>query len=195
MTSFTLIKPTSSANSIMCKVVFQVAMVFGVILLCVAAYGTYLPSDTCNVWCKSLTWAGFVVMAWTCLYFGFSAIPRENIIGCCDGKATCECDGRGPQVSHAYTAGEIVDILCLPCTVTKIVGSILFCWPCKLYDWEQEKWKRADALTNAQKDLDAARQQIAALTKAVQNQTGWAIVGTAPSAPPEVSSVSGDPKV
>lgn len=147
-------------------------MVFGVILLCVAAYGTYLPSDTCNVWCKSLTWAGFVVMTWTWLYFGISAYPRDAIMPCCDGRASCECDGKGELVSHAYTTGEVVDILCLPCTFVKA----LFCWPYWVFECLKKKWGGADELTEAKK-------QIAALTSALAERI------PVPSAPP-----SGDPK-
>jgi len=172
----------------MCKVLFPIVLVFGVMLVGVAIYGTFLPSDTCNAWCKGLTWAGFLVMTWTTLYFSFSASPRENIVPCCDGRAAPDCDGSGPRTGHPYTAGEIVDVLCLPCTVIKA----FFCWPCWVYECQKKKWAKADELANTAEKLAAAEKRIAELTAV---RPAWENMATAPSAPPGHGSTIGDPKV
>ena len=171
----------------MCKVLFPIALVFATILVGVAVYGTVLPSETCNAWCKGLTWAGFLVMTWTSLYFGFSAAPRGTVVGCCDGKAGCECDGRGEQISHAYTAGEIVDVLCLPCTVIKA----FFCWPYSVYECLKKKWAKDDELANTAEKLAAAEKRIAELTALTVRPVAWVSAATAP---PAHASTNGDPK-
>jgi hypothetical protein len=104
-------------------VAFALCVCFGVIFTGLGIYGATKHSDTCDVWCKSLTFVGVFLVSWVATYVGFSTcIPRETIV--CDGIWRGNYNNQSIRVFDDILAQDVLYWMACPC-----------CFPCRIFEW------------------------------------------------------------
>lgn len=108
-------------------IILKSLLVLSIILIGISIYSSFLPSTTCTLMCKSITWTGFIVMTWFILYYAFSSFPSNTINPCCSSEiSNVICN----DCHINSSSSEAVDFLCFPCVIIKAI----FIWPWWIYE-------------------------------------------------------------
>lgn len=103
--------------------VFAVYVCFAVIFTGLGIWGATKPSDTCDIYCKTLTFVGVFTVAWIATYVGFlTCIPHDAVV--CDGMFRGQYSNQSVRVFKDILAEDVLYWMRTPC-----------CFPCRIWQW------------------------------------------------------------
>jgi hypothetical protein len=105
---------------------------FVVIFTGLGIWGATKHSDTCDVYCKSLTFIGVFGVAWIATYVGFlTCIPSDAIV--CDGTFRGNYNGQTARVFDDVKAQDVLFWMrtpcCFPCRIIRWMKTLVICCP------------------------------------------------------------------
>ena len=107
----------------MCNPAVSIIAFFVVVFVGLGVWGATKPSDTCDVWCKSLTFAGVALFAWIATYTTLLyTVPLDEVL--CSGLRHLR---NKRDVTRIFPDVLNIDVLYwmrTPC-----------CFPCRIYNW------------------------------------------------------------
>lgn len=110
---------------------FAVFAFFGVVFTGLGVWACFKPSETCDVWCKALTFIGVYGVAYLATYVGIlTCIPPDAIV--CNGLVQ---GNRGewirvfPDILKEHVLYAMRTPFCLPCRFYNWLRTLIICCP------------------------------------------------------------------
>lgn len=116
----------------MCNPAISIIAFFVVVFVGLGIWGATKPSDTCDVWCKSLTFAGVALFAWVATYSTMLfTVPIDEVLFSGlfylrNGRDTVRLF---PEVQNGHVLYWMRTPCCFPYRIFKWLKTLVLCCP------------------------------------------------------------------